>query len=581
MQIRQLTILLIILFFSISCTSSRWVVVDQNATDERIDPVILEERNILQITEEPTVDNPVVTYGIFTVAEQQFVQRIQVERTIQRYRPRWGYLTLGLAGATFAALAANTSTVMPSVSSGAKLPLNVTAASLALLSFSNMQPTGDPIFTGETELMRRSGTEIVSDTLRSRFTDVELDVKAEIFLNDSLIFSLDETGPSAGALSINLAQVADFIEGDISDDTSVSVRLAYNNDSLNHTFNVTDFLSPYVLITSPVAVLRNAPVQNDLNVITEVGEGSSLQLINRDPEGWFRVRFGGSEVFINSNVGVIEWLAEGTEDAPDVFEFRDVPFGEIDVENSVPILKPRNINDRAIILTNGFAEQAEVRPYLDRGHELFMFYMRHALQMAENQIHYIRMDSTRDWKAELEAVSEINGEGSLFVYLSGFGTLARPGTIYLDFAEEKEGDGLFTEFIFPEFERINPSALFLKADLQFGFINGETISSASRSGYNSVLQEFSGRLQRAIPNSFILFSHRPGQRSSVYAAAGFENQRHHIFNYYWAEAIKRRNTRVHELVRHLENNVDFTSRRLHDRPQEIQAFGNFSLNITQ
>ncbi|TVR17906.1 MAG: hypothetical protein EA391_03520 [Balneolaceae bacterium] len=581
MHFRQLTILLIFLFFSISCTSSRWVVVDQNATDERIDPVILEERNIIQITEEPTVENPLVIYGIFTVAEQQFVQRIQVERTIQQYRPRWGYLALGLAGATFAVLAANTSTVLPSVSSGARLPLNVTAASLALLSFSNLQPTGTPIFTGETELMRRSGTEIVSDTLRNRFKDVELDVQAEIFLGDSLIFSLDEIGLSGGALSVNLAQVADFIQGDIRDNTSVSVTLHYNDDSLNHTFNIADFLSPYVLITSPVAVLRNAPVQNDLNVITEIGEGSSLQLINRDPQGWYRVRFGGSEVFLNANAGEVEWLAEGTGDTPDVFEFRDVPFGEIDVENSVPILKPRNSSDRAIILTNGFAEQSEVRPYLDRDHELFIFYMRHALQMAESQIHHIRVDSTIDWKAELENVSEINGEGSLFVYLSGFGTLAQPGTIYLNFAEEKEGDGLLAEFVFPEFERINPAALFLMADLQFGFGNGETASSASRSGYNSVLQEFSGRLQRIIPNSFILFSHRPGQRSSVYAAAGFENQRHHIFNYYWAEAIKRRNTRVHELVRHLENNVDFTSRRLHDRPQEIQAFGNFSLNITQ
>ena len=581
MQIRQLTILLIILFFSISCTSSRWVVVDQNATDERIDPVILEERNILQVTDEPTIDNPVVTYGIFTVADQQFVQRIQVERTIQRYRPRWGYLALGLAGATFAALAANTSTVLPSVSSEARLPLNVTAASLALLSFSNMQPTGEPIFTGETELMRRSGTEIISDTLRSRFNDVELEVFAEVYLDNSRIFSHDEIGLSGGALSINLAQVADFIEGDISDDTSVSVTLAYNDESLNHTFNVADFLSPYVLITSPVAVLRNAPVQNDLNVITEVGEGSSLQLINRDPEGWFRVRFGGSEVFINSNVGEVEWLAEGTGDAPDVFEFREVPFGEIDVENSVPILKPRNSNDRAIILTNGFAEEADVRAYLDRDHELFTFYMRHALQMAENQIHFIRVDSTRDWKAELKAVSEIDGDGSLFVYLSGFGTLAQPATIYLDFAEKKEGEGLLTEFIFREFERINPAALFLQADLEFGFINGESTSTASRSGYNSVLQEISDKLQRTIPNSFILFSHRPGQRSSVYASAGFENQRHHIFNYYWAEAIKQRNTRVQELVRHLENNVDFTSRRLHDRPQEIQAFGNFSLNITQ
>jgi len=375
--------------------------------------------------------------------------------------------------------------------------------------------------------------------------------------------------------------VADFIEGDIETGSIVTVALLYDDERLTRDFEIADFLSPYVSVTSPVAVLRNAPVLNELNIITEVGEGSSLQLVNREPEGWYRVRFGGSEVFLPVNAGNVEWLAEGAGETPDIFEFTEVPFGEIDVENSVPVLKPRNSNDRAIVLTNGFAENAEVRPYLDRDHELFMFYMRHALQMAESQIYYIEMDSSRDWKSELSDVPVMEDEGSLFIYLSGFATLAQPAAIYFDFTEVREGEGLLHTFLFEEFERINPSALFLQADLQYGFINGESSSSAVRSGYNSVLQQVAGRLQRIIPNSFILFSHRPGQQSSVYTSVGFENQRHHIFNYYWADAIKKRNTRVHELIRHLENNVDYTSRRLHDRPQEIQAFGNFSLNITQ
>jgi len=36
-----------------------------------------------------------------------------------------------------------------------------------------------------------------------------------------------------------------------------------------------------------------------------------------------------------------------------------------------------------------------------------------------------------------------------------------------------------------------------------------------------------------------------------------------------------------DLIRHLENNIDYTSRRLQDRPQEVRAFGNFTLNIAQ
>jgi hypothetical protein len=36
-----------------------------------------------------------------------------------------------------------------------------------------------------------------------------------------------------------------------------------------------------------------------------------------------------------------------------------------------------------------------------------------------------------------------------------------------------------------------------------------------------------------------------------------------------------------ELVRHLENNVDYTSRRLHDEPQEVRGYGNFMLDIAK
>lgn len=581
MNFHQLIFLLTVFLFSISCTSSRWIVTEQNATDEQIEPVIISEEKILRTISEPTVENPVITFGVYTVAEMEYVQRVQVERTIQRYRPRWGFLVLGLTGAAFAAVAANTSAVLPSLSSGTKLSLNIAAASLAVISITNMQPTGEPILTGERELMRRSGTTIVLDTLRSEFNEVDLEVDAEVLFRDEILFTRTALNPSNGSLNVNLSTVAGYLETNISEDAEVTVTLSYNGTSLSKNVPIAKFLSPYVIVTSPVAVLRNAPVLNDLNVITEIGEGSSLLLIGRDSDEWYRVRFGGSEVFLSENAGNILWMSETVSGVPDVFEFREAPFGSIDVENSVPILKPGNPGDRAIILTNAFAENAELRQYLDRDHQLFTFYMHHALQMDEGQIHYIEIDSTRDWQSELAAISEIDSTGSLFVYLSGYATLSEPSTIYLDFAEEKEGDGLLTTVIFEEFRRLNPAALFLMADLQYSYQNGESGLATVRSSYNSVLQRTSNRLLRAIPNSFILFSHRPGQESSIYTGAGMENQRHHIFNYYWADAIKKRNTRAHELLRHLENNVDYTSRRLHDRPQEIQAFGNFTLNITQ
>jgi len=127
---------------------------------------------------------------------------------------------------------------------------------------------------------------------------------------------------------------------------------------------------------------------------------------------------------------------------------------------------------------------------------------------------------------------------------------------------------------------MNPASVVLFADVKF-ITNGNNNGVANSRIYQAALQEFSNGLLRRIPNSAVIFSHRPGQQSSLYIGDGSENRRHHIFNYYLAEALKRRNTEISEIVRHLENNVDYTSRRLHDRPQEIQVFGNMTIDIAQ
>src|SRR5690625_6649790 len=63
-------------------------------------------------------------------------------------------------------------------------------------------------------------------------------------------------------------------EGDV-----MEVSLRYNEQSFNFSYEIDELLVPYIEITEPVAVLRNAPVISDLNIVTEVGEGSVFELI--------------------------------------------------------------------------------------------------------------------------------------------------------------------------------------------------------------------------------------------------------------------------------------------------------------
>jgi len=578
--------LLIILFpaiFLLSCTSSRWVVTDQQVTDTDIEPELINEESVLLLEHEPDHNNPVISFSAYQVLEKEYQQRVKVERTVQRYRPRWLFLALGLGGAAFSSLAANTNLITPGISTEQQLALNLTSVVLAGLAFSNMKPVGDPIFTGESELMRRSGYEIINDTLRSEDAGFDLSVDLEVRFENDVILTESDLALNNGQIDINLVTITDVLGRRINRESVLELILSYNGTSSTYEVPIPSFMSPFITVTDPVALLRNAPVANDTNVITEVGTGSSLELIGEENEDWYRVQFGGSEVFLSRSAGEIEWMSEAVTGSPDIFEYADVPFGEIDVENSVPILKSNNPADRAIILTNGFIDEAEPRQYLERDHRLFRFYMRHALQIREDQIFEIEMDSTDAWVAELQNIPGMDETGSLHVYLSGFAAIEDQMSVYLTGVDHRQNDEppVLTSVIFDEFERINPGSLFLLADFEFTPVFDPEGQAVSRSVQAQALQFLANGLLRRIPNSVILFSNRPGQRSSLYTGAGMVNMRHHIFNYYWADAIKRRNTRMSDIIRHLENNVDYTSRRLHDRSQEIQAFGNFTLDITE
>lgn len=556
------------------------MITDQHAVNMDEEPVILSENHILLLEEEASVENPVMSFATYKVVEKEYEERVRVERSVQKYRPKWKFLILGMSGALFAGVAGNTNLVLPSVSVGQQIAFNVTAALLAGLSFTNMKPVGEPIFTGETQLQRRSGTEVITDTLRTDHANGELSVSLEIFYSGESVFSESDIAISDGTLDLNLASFLGYLGENIKEDSAIEIRLSYNGFESSYTVPVSDFLSPYLVITRPLAILRNAPAVSEMNVVTEVGNGSSLELIDQYSEDWYQVRFGGSEVFVSVNAGNIQWMSQAEAGSPDIFEFADVPFGEVDVENSVPVLKQNNPNDRAIILTNGFYGSSEPRQYLARDHDLMRFYFRYALQMNEHQIYEIEVDSSGKWLQQIASVNPMDSTGALIVYLSGTAIISESNNLFLKSENLKQGESQLEEAVLRSFEQLNPSSLVLFADLEFTSANAANETGPNRN-LQLALQEFSNKLLRRVPNSAIIFSHRPGQHSSLYIGNGSENKRHHIFSYYLADALKKRNTEISQIVRHLENNVDYTSRRLHDRPQEIQAYGNLTINLSE
>ena len=563
-----------------SCTTSRWVVVDEAVTNQNDSPSILSESLTLTVDKEPTTDDPSMQFSVQQVVEKEFEQRVMVERTIQKYRPRWAIWAIGIGGSAFAATAANSSLIYPDFGKREQLFLNLTSLLTAGMTFTQLKPVGDPIATGETRLMRRSGFEVVTDTLQNESFNSDESFQLRVQYRDSVI--VDETNISGndGSLAINLASILQNAEIMVTENSTITVNVRYGENSLEKLYRVEDFMEPYVVVEETVVLLRNAPVLSELNVMGEVASGSAFELIENTGNGWFRVRFGGSEVFIQESDANVEWLSDASTETIDVYEFADVPFGEIDVENSVPILRQNRPSDRSLIITNNFLNADNERPYVDRDHRLFDFYMGAALQMEQDQRFIINIDSTRAWEEQLNELADTDSTGLLYVYLSGTADI-RENELYMAKANTETDRYVPVTELFSKLQQMNPEKTIVIADFQFSVTDqsGTGMGEGNFGGF--ALQRAASSLQRGIPNSVIIFSSRPGQESQLFAGAGSENKRHHIFTYYWADALKKRYATVNLMLNHLESNVDYTSRRLHDSPQEIRAFGNLTISVRE
>jgi hypothetical protein len=555
--------------------------------DQNTQPEMTDQQTVIVVEKEPTLNDPVISFSLYEVTELEYPQRVKVERTIQKYRPKWGFLALGVAGAAFALVAANSTILLPSVSTSQRVMLNISGGVLGALSFINMQPTGDPIFTGESELIRKSGIEVVRDSVRNlSATDIVADLLVTYDGNE--LFAQNDLRFTQSALDINLASLEPQLRDIVNKESEINISIRYNGFYKELTVPVVQFLAPFINITDPIALLRNSPSAGSAeNIISEVGKGSLVEILGDEPGDWYRIRYQQEEAFIEKSSGEIEWKATVDSGSLLIFEFAELPFGEIDVENSVPILKPNNPSDRALILSNGIDNGLGVRQYLDRDHQLFRHYMRTALQLQSDQIFDFQEagnNQLSDFATEFEGMGQ---NGSLMVYLTGFATIKEvEGSSEIVLISENDQDvrqETLLRNILAEFEYIEPEALFLFVDLEYidvGNGNGNS-EGMLRNGNNSLLNRITSDVLLRIPNSAVLFSNRPGQKSGIYTGMIDGNKRHNIFNYFWAEALKQRMTRMSDLIRHLDNNVDYTSRRLHDRPQEVQAFGNLTLDLAR
>lgn len=578
----RLFLLGIIIIAASGCTTSKWTVIDEHAVDSSEQPNVVQKSTQLILEQKPTVDNPVLRLAPYNIVQREYAERVQVQRMVQEYKPKWGFALLTLTGSVISFIAANSDYLIPSPTTTQRISLNATGAMLALLAATNLEEKGDPILTDEIRYLRQTGFNMRTDTLEVNTIGDETG-SIKIYNGDTVL--LDEASVSVknGDIEVNLGALSADISDQISGESEFVINAAFNGVENIYTIPVTDFLEPYFVIEDPIGQVRSSSSITRDNVIAEVGEGSSLPVVDGTLDQWVEIRYGNSDAFVQRNAGFTEWRSTAEDGPALLVELADISFGEIDVESSVPVIKSNNSEDRAYVLSGNDENQAGSNQFSDRDERLFIHYMNSALQMGENQVQTINNPDVTSWINDLQPCEDMAG-GSLHIYLTGFArsteTESGPENLELFHVNEAgEVNSLPLMDLFEQLSTCTAEKMFIYVDLEYidEVEDGQIISFMNANGGKQ--QRLANRLLRNFPNGFVLFGNRIGQSSSVYSGSPEDDKRHHIFPYFWAEAIQQRKTQISELVRHLENNVDYTSRRLHDQPQEVRGFGNFMLDI--
>ncbi len=579
----RLIVLILLMVLFANCTTTKWTIVDEYAVDENQEPRILSEKLILAPDQYPTVESPTLRLVPLIIVEEEYDQRIKVERTVQEYRPKWGFASLTVAGAAFSLTAANTS-LLSDVNSTQRLVLNATSIALLTLAVTNLKESGDPIYTGESQYLRRTGFATKIDTTAALLPDDDKFATVEILFDGEQIFKDDELTFTDNAIDINMGAFADQLNGEFDPESEIVVRTLLDGAEDLVTIPAGSFLEPYFQISDDVVLVRSQPVINVENVLVELGEGSSLLFIEDYSERWVKVLYGNQEAYVEKDSGFREWRSEAGAGPPVLVEFADIPFGEIDVESALPVLKTNNPSDRAIIVSNIHQNQAGSRQYASRDVKLFRHYMRTSFRMQDDQIVNTVDEIQSDNWIELIEQCQTDG-GALKVFINGFAKIANgsdndQSDIKL-FHQREDGTehNISLNQIMSTLTECGQEKTFVFVDLEY-LKTDESGMVRIRNIQNGAQQAVANTLIDELPNSAVVFGNLPGQASSLYSGLAEDDKRHHIFPYFIAQALQQRKTNMNDLLRHLESNVDYTSRRIHDRPQEINAFGNFSINIT-
>lgn len=531
---------------------------------------------------EVTPENPVLKLELYSKTKFEYTERVLMQRTIQDYKLRPGFVALGLGGAAMAFYLANSNAINGSGTSPQSLTLNGAGVLIAFSGFLNLKPVGEPRPTGEERYLRITGNIVKTDTVKADSKETN---PASIIAkhNDRIIFEEVQSFTN-GSIEVTLPNKLNELQLTGTDPGSISIDVSFEDSVYSFDYRVEDILQPYAEITSQLTGLRNSPEESPDNVLADLVKGSQLLVQNAESEDWYQVLYGISENYIQKEDAKLIWRSSDFIEQEQVVTVPRIPFGNIDVESNIPILRGQRPNAAALIITNQDYSDLPERNYAYRDGRLIKAYLEDALGYSEKNIFELSdVKNEEEVLATLSKIEEISNDSTeLFAYLSGHGSVNVTGDQPLlqleGIAEDEQSSPTISlQKFFKRLSDISSGNILVLGDIDFS----NDVSAAEFSPVESrqIIEANAAPLISKNPQASLLMGTGLMNPSSLYVSSEGEDKKHHVFPYYFAKALQERRTSLSDIYQYLERNISYTARRLYDRPQDPVLIGNTSLDL--
>ena len=573
----------VVLILALSgCTTSAWMVGEEPVRDPDSE-TILQEMMFFKPAVLPASQNPVLSLEMVNERALHYNMHLVSERFIQQYRPRYGYLAVGMTGMGLGLYLANSNVIDADKLSGRdRAMLNLAALSIGTAGYMAMKPIGEARPAGEQRLLQKTGTHVFQDTIPVRLPG-NAEAKLSIMRGSDSLVTQRSIPFSDNRVSMHLGQETDIRILPESDTTGLQVRLEYQNVHYEQHFALSDFMQEFVEVTSSSVPIRTSPATLSNNIIRHVGSESRFPYLSDVDDRWYRILRSEGPAYIRKEHAGKIWQVADTARIGDLVVMPDqVVFGDLEVERNLPDNRRANPDAIAIAIINGdYRDPVRFLPNASRIGQLVEHYLSQVMGYYSDNIRVFENMTAREMEDLLQEADSlmIGGrylsmdQSDLFVYYYGHAFTDTEDRLHLLPVDYDPGE--MTEQLISLSSlvdavtrmRSRQTVLVLDTDWSRASVFGRSQSNDVRQ--RPVGAEYLDSLMTGLPpHGAAYWAAQPVQRSETY---GGNNDRrgypYDIFTWYFFSALKDGLRSSGEIEEYIERNVPFTSRRLHDRAQ--------------